>query len=126
MREKQGLEGEHHSILRTNHPGKLGDCATERGRTPEEAQAELVNVFELIKEEYEEKGKLLPQDVDLREVHACQSQRPGTGGEKAGISKSEEEFRKLLESNDSDAPRCKHAGHARRRRRLTSVTALIL
>jgi predicted RNase H-like HicB family nuclease len=43
------------------------------GRTPEEAQAELVNVFELIKEEYEEEGKLLPQDVDLRAVHACQS-----------------------------------------------------
>jgi predicted RNase H-like HicB family nuclease len=43
------------------------------GRTPEEAQAELVNVFEMIKEEYEEKGKLLPQDVDLKAVHACQS-----------------------------------------------------
>jgi predicted RNase H-like HicB family nuclease len=43
------------------------------GRTPEEAQAELVNVFEMIKEEYEEEGKLLPQDVDLKAVHACQS-----------------------------------------------------
>jgi predicted RNase H-like HicB family nuclease len=43
------------------------------GRTPEEAQAELVTVFELIKEEYEEEGTLLPQDVDLRAVHACQS-----------------------------------------------------
>ena len=43
------------------------------GRTPEEAQAELVNVFEMIKEEYEEEGKLLPQDVDLKAVDACQS-----------------------------------------------------
>jgi predicted RNase H-like HicB family nuclease len=43
------------------------------GRTPEEAQAELVNVFEMIKEEHEEEGKLLPQDVDLKAVHACQS-----------------------------------------------------
>jgi predicted RNase H-like HicB family nuclease len=43
------------------------------GRTPEEAQAELVNVFEMIKEEYEEEGRLLPQDVDLKAVHACQS-----------------------------------------------------
>ena len=43
------------------------------GRTPEEAQAELVNVFEMIKEEYEEEGKLLPQDFDLKAVHACQS-----------------------------------------------------
>ena len=43
------------------------------GRTPEEAQAELVNVFEMIKEEYEEEGKLLPRDVDLKAVHACQS-----------------------------------------------------
>jgi predicted RNase H-like HicB family nuclease len=43
------------------------------GRTPEEAQAELVNVFEMIKEEYEEEGKLLPQNVDLKAVHACQS-----------------------------------------------------
>ena len=30
------------------------------GRTPEEAQAELANVFEMIREEYEEEGKLLP------------------------------------------------------------------
>jgi predicted RNase H-like HicB family nuclease len=43
------------------------------GQTPEEAQAELVNVFEMIKEEYEEEGRLLPQDVDLKAVHACQS-----------------------------------------------------
>ncbi len=43
------------------------------GRTPEEAQAEIVNVFEMIKEEYREEGRPLPQDVDLEAVHACQS-----------------------------------------------------
>jgi len=43
------------------------------GRTPEEAQAEIANVFEMIKEEYREEGKPLPQDVDLAAVHACQS-----------------------------------------------------
>jgi predicted RNase H-like HicB family nuclease len=43
------------------------------GRTPEEAQAEIVNVFEMIKEEYREEGRLLPQDVDLEAVDACQS-----------------------------------------------------
>jgi predicted RNase H-like HicB family nuclease len=41
------------------------------GRTPEEAQAELVNVFEMIKEEYEEEGKPLPRNIDLKAVHAC-------------------------------------------------------
>jgi predicted RNase H-like HicB family nuclease len=40
------------------------------GRTPEEAQSELVNVFEMIKEEYEEEGKPLPSDVDLKASHA--------------------------------------------------------
>lgn len=43
------------------------------GRTPDEAQAEIVNVFEMIKEEYREEGRQLPQDVDLESVHACQS-----------------------------------------------------
>jgi predicted RNase H-like HicB family nuclease len=43
------------------------------GETPEEAQAEIVNVFEMIKEEYREEGRRLPQDVDLESVHACQS-----------------------------------------------------
>ncbi len=43
------------------------------GRTPEEAQAEIANVFEMIKEEYREEGRRLPQDVDLEAVHACQS-----------------------------------------------------
>ena len=36
------------------------------GRTPEEAQSELVNVFEMIKEEYIEEGKPLPNDIDLK------------------------------------------------------------
>jgi len=40
------------------------------GRTPEEAQAEIINVFEMIKEEYEEEGKPMPQDVDLKAIHA--------------------------------------------------------
>lgn len=43
------------------------------GETPEEAQAEIVNVFEMIKEEYREEGRRLPQDVDLESVDACQS-----------------------------------------------------
>ncbi|MGB3944895.1 MAG: type II toxin-antitoxin system HicB family antitoxin [Methanothrix sp.] len=43
------------------------------GRTPEEAQAEIANVFEMIKEEYREERRRLPQDVDLESVHACQS-----------------------------------------------------
>jgi len=43
------------------------------GRTPEEAQSEIANVFEMIKEEYREEGRRLPQDVDLEAVHACQS-----------------------------------------------------
>ncbi len=33
------------------------------GRTPDEAQAELVNVFEMIAEEYKEEGRTLPPDV---------------------------------------------------------------
>lgn len=35
------------------------------GETPEEAQLELTYVFEMIKEEYIEKGKKLPLDVEL-------------------------------------------------------------
>ncbi|NJR15766.1 MAG: type II toxin-antitoxin system HicB family antitoxin [Calothrix sp. CSU_2_0] len=35
------------------------------GKTPDEARAELVNVFEMIKEEYAEKGRCLPADVEL-------------------------------------------------------------
>lgn len=35
------------------------------GATPDEAKAELVNVFEMICEEYAEAGKPLPPDVEL-------------------------------------------------------------
>lgn len=35
------------------------------GETPDEARAELLNVFEMIREEYLEAGKLLPRDVEL-------------------------------------------------------------
>ncbi|MEH2164052.1 MAG: type II toxin-antitoxin system HicB family antitoxin [Nostoc sp.] len=35
------------------------------GKTPDEAQTELVYVFEMIQEEYEEQGRSLPQDVEL-------------------------------------------------------------
>lgn len=34
------------------------------GRTPQEAQSELVNVFEMIKEEYLEEGKPLPRNIE--------------------------------------------------------------
>lgn len=43
------------------------------GKSPEEAQNELLNVFEMIKEEYEEEGRMLPEDVEVKTVHACQS-----------------------------------------------------
>jgi predicted RNase H-like HicB family nuclease len=43
------------------------------GRTPEEAQIELLNVFDMIQEEHEEEGRMLPEDVDVKAVHACQS-----------------------------------------------------
>ncbi|OPY50355.1 MAG: hypothetical protein A4E48_01934 [Methanosaeta sp. PtaU1.Bin060] len=43
------------------------------GKTPEEAQTELLNVFEMIQEEYEEDGRMLPDDVDAKAVYACQS-----------------------------------------------------
>ncbi|KAF3885111.1 MULTISPECIES: type II toxin-antitoxin system HicB family antitoxin [Nostocales] len=35
------------------------------GQTPDEARTELVCVFEMIKQEYEEQGRSLPNDVDL-------------------------------------------------------------
>ncbi len=35
------------------------------GQTDYEARAELVNVFEMIQEEYAEEGRLLPEDVEL-------------------------------------------------------------
>ena len=43
------------------------------GKTPDEAQAELINVFEMIQDEYKEEGRLLPEDVDVKAIHACQS-----------------------------------------------------
>ena len=43
------------------------------GQTPEEAQSELINVFEMILEEYNEEGRMLPEDIDVLAVHACQS-----------------------------------------------------
>ncbi len=43
------------------------------GKTPEEVQNELISVFEMIREEYEEEGRMLPEDVEVKAVHACQS-----------------------------------------------------
>jgi predicted RNase H-like HicB family nuclease len=43
------------------------------GKTPEEAQTELLNVFDMIQKEYEEDGRMLPDDVDAKAVYACQS-----------------------------------------------------
>ena len=43
------------------------------GRTPEEAQIKLLNVFDMIREEHEEEGRMLPEDIDVKAVYACQS-----------------------------------------------------
>jgi len=40
------------------------------GQTPEAAQQELANVFEMIREEYIEAGKTLPENVELVATHA--------------------------------------------------------
>ncbi|MEM8504280.1 MAG: type II toxin-antitoxin system HicB family antitoxin [Cyanobacteria bacterium P01_D01_bin.1] len=40
------------------------------GQTLEESRAELINVFDMIREEYIEAGKELPQDVELAITHA--------------------------------------------------------
>lgn len=40
------------------------------GQTPEEARTELLNVFEMIREEYQEEGRVLPEDVELVIAHA--------------------------------------------------------
>ena len=40
------------------------------GQTPDEAKAELVNVFEMIQEEYQEQERFLPDDVELTIAHA--------------------------------------------------------
>jgi predicted RNase H-like HicB family nuclease len=40
------------------------------GQTSEEAQAELVHVFEMIRDEYQEAGQELPEDVEMAVTHA--------------------------------------------------------
>lgn len=35
------------------------------GQTPDEARVELIYVFEMIREEYAQEGRSLPEDVDL-------------------------------------------------------------
>ncbi len=35
------------------------------GQTSDEARMELVNVFDMIRDEYQEEGRLLPSDVQL-------------------------------------------------------------
>ncbi len=35
------------------------------GRTPEEARAELDNVFDMIRDEYQQAGRPLPPDVEV-------------------------------------------------------------
>lgn len=40
------------------------------GATREEAQQELVNVFAMIREEHEEAGKALPENIELVIAHA--------------------------------------------------------
>ncbi len=40
------------------------------GRTPEEAQRELHNVFDMIAEEYQARGQEMPGDVQLTFAHA--------------------------------------------------------
>ncbi len=40
------------------------------GKSPEEAQSELHNVFDMIADEYRERGQPLPDDVQLTISHA--------------------------------------------------------
>jgi len=40
------------------------------GQTPEEAQRELGNVFDMIRDEYLQVGQRLPEDVELVASHA--------------------------------------------------------
>ncbi len=40
------------------------------GHTSEEASTELVNVFDMIREEYQEEGRSLPADVELLVANA--------------------------------------------------------
>ncbi|KYC39763.1 hypothetical protein WA1_29860 [Scytonema hofmannii PCC 7110] len=41
------------------------------GKTQDEAHSELVYVFEMIREEYQETGRSLPEDVELVVANAC-------------------------------------------------------
>ena len=41
------------------------------GQTQDEARVELVNVFDMIRDEYMEEGKSLPNDVELAVANAC-------------------------------------------------------
>lgn len=41
------------------------------GQTQDEARVELVNVFDMIRDEYTEEGKSLPNDVELAVANAC-------------------------------------------------------
>ena len=40
------------------------------GQTQDEARTELVNVFDMIRDEYTEEGKSLPNDVELAVANA--------------------------------------------------------
>lgn len=40
------------------------------GRTPDEARAELQNVFDMIRAEFADEGRPMPADVDLTVSHA--------------------------------------------------------
>jgi predicted RNase H-like HicB family nuclease len=40
------------------------------GRTSEDARTEIVNVFDMIQEEYQEENRTLPLDVELVVAHA--------------------------------------------------------
>lgn len=40
------------------------------GQTPDEAQHELQNVFDMIAEEFSERGQPMPEDVQLTFAHA--------------------------------------------------------
>ena len=40
------------------------------GKTPEEAQTELLSVFEMIAEEHREEGKAMPPDIPVEALRA--------------------------------------------------------
>lgn len=58
------------------------------GETSEQAQSELVHAFEMIRDEYLESGKDLPQDVELVIANASESQRVGKGSSKTRVFKT--------------------------------------